>query len=91
MLVNHGDGTITYTPIGGFVGTDSYTYTVRDDDNAISNVATVTIEVTQPPSDQVLFYDSFEGFADQWTQDSQGDWFLSAQRATDGFYSLEVG
>ena len=90
MLVNHGDGTITYTPIGGFVGTDSYTYTVRDDDNAISNVATVTIEVTQPPSDQVLFYDSFEGFADQWTQDSQGDWFLSAQRATDGFYSLEV-
>ena len=90
MLVNHGDGTVTYTPIGGFVGTDSYTYTVRDDDNAISNVATVTIEVTQPPSDQVLFYDSFEGFADQWTQDSQGDWFLSAQRATEGFFSLEV-
>ena len=89
-LINHGNGTVTYTSIGGFVGTDSYTYTVRDDDNAISNVATVTIEVTQPASDEVLFYDSFEGFADQWTQDSQGDWFLSAQRATDGFYSLEV-
>ena len=37
-----------------------------------------------------MFEDSFEGFADAWTQDNQGDWFLSSQRATDGIYSLEV-
>jgi hypothetical protein len=38
----------------------------------------------------VLFEDSFEGHADAWIQDGQGDWFLSTQRATDGFFSLEV-
>ena len=39
------DGSITYTPDGGFTGTDTYTYTVADDDGATSNVATVTITV----------------------------------------------
>jgi uncharacterized repeat protein (TIGR02543 family) len=39
------DGTITYTPSGGFTGTDSYTYTVQDNDEANSNEATVTITV----------------------------------------------
>jgi hypothetical protein len=51
------DGTITYTPTSGFVGTDSFTYTVMDDLNVVSNVATVSITVnavvvptTPPPS-----------------------------------------
>ena len=60
---------------------------MRDDDDAESNVALVSIVVEQG---QILFEDSFEGFADAWTQDNQGDWFLSSQRATDGIYSLEV-
>ena len=90
FVTNHADGTVTYTPLSGFVGTDTFTYTVRDDDGAESNTATVTVVVNDAPADQVLFEDSFEGNADAWVQDSQGDWFLSTQRATDGFFSLEV-
>ena len=40
------DGRFTYTPDPGFNGTDSFTYTVTDDDGATSNVATVTLTVT---------------------------------------------
>jgi len=89
-VTNQGNGVVTYTPNGGFTGVDSYSYTVRDDDGAESNVATVSIVVSSAPSSQVLFEDSFEGAAPAWVQDSQGDWFLSTQRSTDGLYSLEV-
>ena len=46
----NGNGTITYEPNSGFVGTDSYAYTVEDDDGAESNEATVTITVSEPVS-----------------------------------------
>jgi Ca2+-binding RTX toxin-like protein len=36
---------VIYTPDCDFVGSDSFTYTVRDNDGAESNVATVTIDV----------------------------------------------
>ncbi|MCJ8273572.1 MAG: Ig-like domain-containing protein, partial [Psychrosphaera sp.] len=39
------DGTITYAPTSGFVGSDSFTYTVMDDLNVVSNVATVAITI----------------------------------------------
>ncbi len=41
------DGTITYTSVDGLVGTDQFTYTVEDDQDAISNEATVTVEVLE--------------------------------------------
>lgn len=44
------DGTITYTPDEGFVGTDIFRYTVQDDKDAISNIATVTVAVQARPS-----------------------------------------
>jgi len=41
------DGSFTYTPAAGFVGTDTFTY--QDNDGPLSgNVATVTIDVTDP-------------------------------------------
>lgn len=43
--VNATTGAITYTPIAGFIGTDTFTYTVKDNDGAISNEATVTVTV----------------------------------------------
>ncbi|MCK5635375.1 MAG: tandem-95 repeat protein, partial [Anaerolineales bacterium] len=48
--VPNGDGTITYTLTDGHFITDSFTYTVNDDQNpaATSNVATVNISITQP-------------------------------------------
>ena len=40
------DGTFTYTPVAGFYGTDSFTYTITGD--AGSDTATVTITVPAP-------------------------------------------
>ena len=44
-------GTVTYVPARGTCGEDSFRYTVRDDDGALSGEATVTVTVTcnQPP------------------------------------------
>lgn len=42
-LVNHGDGTWTYTPTAGFTGKDAITYTVV---NATGNTYTGTIDVS---------------------------------------------
>ena len=40
------DGTITYTPQGGFSGDDVFSYTVNDKKGATSNKAMVTVKVT---------------------------------------------
>jgi VCBS repeat-containing protein len=48
MVVNNGNGTITYTPKNaGYRGTDTFQYTVNDNDGATSNVATVRVNVTR--------------------------------------------
>lgn len=44
-LVNNGDGSLTYTPAAFFNGSDQFSYTVRDNAGAFSNVATVSINV----------------------------------------------
>jgi hypothetical protein len=46
--VNSTTGTVTYTPMAGFSGTDSFTYTVADVNGAVSDTATVTIAVQSP-------------------------------------------
>ncbi len=43
--VLNSDGTITFTPAAGFVGTDSFTYSVTDTNSETSAVATVTLDV----------------------------------------------
>jgi lysophospholipase L1-like esterase len=48
-LVNHGDGTVTYTHNGVLAGSDSFTYTITDHSGAVSNVARVTITIQLPP------------------------------------------
>jgi len=45
VTVNATTGVITYTPTTGYVGADSFTYTVKDDAGAVSNEATVSLEV----------------------------------------------
>jgi hypothetical protein len=37
------DGTVNYTPASGYVGSDSFTYTVDDGNGQVSNAATVTV------------------------------------------------
>ena len=45
-VTNNGDGTVTYVPKRGFRGTDTFKYTVQDDDGATSNEATVRVNVS---------------------------------------------
>ncbi len=47
-LTFHADGSITYVPNAGFVGTDTFTYHDSDGNNT-SNTATVTLHVTATP------------------------------------------
>jgi regulation of enolase protein 1 (concanavalin A-like superfamily) len=64
-------GTVTYTPDAGFVGTDTFTYTVDDDDGATSNPATVTVQVQDiaPPPPSGLVSDEFlsPGLGEHWS------------------------
>jgi len=42
-------GQILYTPTAGYLGADSFTYKVSDDDGRVSNTATVSVNVVLPP------------------------------------------
>jgi FtsP/CotA-like multicopper oxidase with cupredoxin domain len=46
-VMNNGDGTVTFKPKRGFRGTDTFVYTVEDNDGATSNPATVRINVVK--------------------------------------------
>lgn len=80
----------TYVPAAGFFGTDNFSFRVNDG-SLDSGLATVSIRV-QAPAETILFADSFEGseWSGKWVEDSQNDWFRSAQRSTRGSYSAEV-
>ena len=43
------DGTVVYVPSVGFLGSDSFSYTVADDDGDVSNEATVDVVVVENP------------------------------------------
>ncbi|MGD1904954.1 MAG: tandem-95 repeat protein [Leptolyngbyaceae cyanobacterium] len=45
-VVVNADGTVGYTPNAGFSGSDSFTYTVQDNEGGTSNEATVNVNVT---------------------------------------------
>ena len=51
IAVAYSNGTVTYTPNAGYTGTDTFTYTVKDNNGAISNGATVTVTVTPSHSE----------------------------------------
>ncbi|MBE9062317.1 cadherin-like domain-containing protein, partial [cf. Phormidesmis sp. LEGE 11477] len=52
-ITANSDSTYTYTPAADFVGTDSFDYTIADDDGQTSS-ATVTVTVTPESSDGLL-------------------------------------
>ncbi|WP_162880025.1 Ig-like domain-containing protein, partial [Lutibacter oceani] len=45
-VVNNGDGTFDYTPAAGFAGTDTFTYTLCDNDSPVASCSTATVTVT---------------------------------------------
>ncbi|MBN1963433.1 MAG: PD40 domain-containing protein [Anaerolineae bacterium] len=62
----------TYTPDGGFSGTDSFTYTVYDNAGT-SDSATVTITIQPPaPSGQIVFASNRDGDYDLYLVNSDG-------------------
>ena len=44
-VVNNGDGTVTFTPLSGFVGSDYFYYNIKDNYGATSRSAKVTVKV----------------------------------------------
>lgn len=52
--VNAVSGAITYTPLAGILGVDSFTYTVRDNKGDLSNIATVSVTVTNLKTSPVV-------------------------------------
>ncbi|MFV2004531.1 MAG: Ig-like domain-containing protein, partial [Gammaproteobacteria bacterium] len=48
-LIDDGAGLLTYTHDGSATTSDSFTYTVADNQGALSNTATVTLSINQPP------------------------------------------
>lgn len=55
ILILNEDGTFTYTPVGGFAGVESFTYSATDGFNN-SSETTVTITVGSPPPVLVVPY-----------------------------------
>ncbi|QKX05657.1 tandem-95 repeat protein [Aquimarina sp. TRL1] len=49
-VVNNGDGTFTYTPVSGFTGIDTFTYTLCDDDAPVASCNTATVRITVIPA-----------------------------------------
>ena len=48
VTVNPKTGLITYVPTKNYVGSDRFTYKVKDNSGAYSNVASVVLKVTPP-------------------------------------------
>ena len=49
QAITQSDGTVVYIPPPDFLGTDSFSYTIRDDSGFISNVAQVVVSVIPNP------------------------------------------
>ena len=49
VTIAQGGGSVVYTPATGFVGTETFTYTIRDGALAATATATVTVESTDNP------------------------------------------
>ena len=65
VLVDNGNGTLTYTPNAGYSGPDSFTYTLSD--GSLSDTATVQLSVIGPPS-TIVSDDFNDGVVDPiWT------------------------
>lgn len=74
VLVNNGSGNFTYTPDAGFVGTDTFNYTIEDGDGGF-DTATVAITVANQPSrvrDQLLALYTFDEGSGDIVRDVSG-------------------
>jgi len=59
LNLNLSDGSFTYTPNPGFEGSDSFTYSLIDQDGDVSNTATVSITIASSPPPGILTVTTF--------------------------------
>ena len=59
-ITDNGDGTFHYVPMAGYVGVDSFTYTLTDDDME-SSTAMVTVTITSIDNPSGVDSDDFNG------------------------------
>jgi hypothetical protein len=45
-IVNNGDGTLTYSPASGFIGVDTFTYTICAPEGCLTSSSTAAVTVT---------------------------------------------
>jgi mannan endo-1,4-beta-mannosidase len=86
-------GVVTFTPVDGFAGRATASYTVRDQRNRTSNVADVVVTVKPDPAGALRvasFEDGTQGWASAPWQANGGTVERSDEFATDGAYSLRV-
>jgi hypothetical protein len=69
------DGTVTYKPVVGYVGADSFTYTVKNNAGVASTAATVSIVVEGGPEAMSISRADFVVSKNQWTLVGSTNWF----------------
>ncbi|MFL5270485.1 MAG: Ig-like domain-containing protein, partial [Anaeromyxobacteraceae bacterium] len=74
-VVVNGDGTVTYTPVVGYVGADSYRYTVANTAGAVSAAATVSIVVEGGIEALSMAKQSWKASTGTWTLVGTTNWF----------------
>ena len=67
--VEQGNCTVLYTPTTGYNGADTFTYTVKDNDGAVSNTATVQVAVNSSSVPETIIDNSTAGtsFTGAWS------------------------
>ncbi len=86
-------GTVTFTPVDGFVGKATVPYQVKDSSGRPSNVAGLTVTVKPDPGAAIKlfsFEDGVEGWAEQSWSQLGGTVAQTTDFATDGTHGLQV-
>ncbi len=80
--VNNGDGTVTYAPNSGFIGDDSFSYTIANDCGAEDTAAVAVVVLAR----EVCFEDDASqiAYTDGWHSVADAD-------ASDGHYRMHTG
>ena len=88
ILVDNGDGTLTYTPNAGFLGVDIFTYTISDG-NGGTDTATVSLDVALPGD---IFSDDFSGAVldTDWTLQGPAGTADVAQAGSEAYLEIAV-
>jgi hypothetical protein len=79
-VLNNGDGTVTYTPAGGYNGSDSFTYTITNSPYGLTDTATVNVTIGKLDQNA-----NGSGYvADAGTSDLKGTFSFTLNRKPNG-------